>query len=185
MKTLILLIGDIGASNNVAFTEAYRRKRKGAAELWIAGHDDETVRRAASRVLPDAASAVAEARGTSLPVEVWVNPEEADAAALHALLASRDRLRINLLWNSRNAGYLLTKQGGARKKPDLLLDVGVEESTNGTKRIAWGKKPGTQDLFIPLSRELWIRGRSYPTGMPSMTAGKIDLDALKAAASLI
>ncbi len=41
-RPLILLIGDIGATNNVAFTEAYRRRRKGAADLWIVGHDDET-----------------------------------------------------------------------------------------------------------------------------------------------
>jgi hypothetical protein len=184
-KSLILLIGDIGASNNVAFTEAFRRKRMGAAELWIAGHDDETARRAASRVLPDVGAAIADATRTGLPVEVWVNPEEAGAAVLKALLASRDRLRINVLWSTRNAGYLFPKQGGAQNKPDLLLDVGVEESANGTRRIAWGMKPGAQDLFVPLSKDLWIHGKSYPTGMPSVTSGNVDLEALRAAASLL
>ena len=184
-KALILLIGDIGESNNVAFTEAYRRKRAGAAELWIAGHEDETVRRVATRVQPDPVAAIAEAVQSSLPVEVWVNPENTGTEVLKVLLASRDTLRINLLWSTRNAGYLLLKLTAAQKKPDLLLDVGVDESANGTRRIAWGMKPGSQDLFIPLSKDLWIHGRSYPTGMPSMPGGKINLDEVKAAAAVL
>ncbi len=183
-KALILLVGEIAETNNVVFTEAYRRKRKGAAELWVTGHDDETVRRAGSRVLPDLSTAIAEALGTGLPVEVWVNPAHADAGTLKALLENRDKLRINLLWDTRNAGYLIGKQRPAQKKPDLLLDVGVEESENGTRRIVWGMKPGRQDLFIPLAKELWINGRSYPTAMPVVTSGKIDLEGVKAAAEL-
>ena len=89
------------------------------------------------------------------------------------------------LWSTRNAGYLLLKLTAAQKKPDLFLDVGVEESANGTRRIAWGMKPGSQDLFIPLSKDLWIHGRSYPTGMPSMPGGKINLDEVKAAAAVL
>lgn len=45
-------------------------------------------------------------------------------------------------------------------------------------------KPGRQDLFIPLAKELWINGPSYPTAMPVVTSGKIDLEGVKAAAEL-
>jgi hypothetical protein len=179
-KKLILLIGDIASSNNVAFTEAYRKRRQGAAELWIAGHDGESARRAATRIFPDARAALAEALASGFAVEVWVNPEESGNSALEDLLAAEDRIQVHLLWNSRNAGYLFLRQGEAPRMPDLLLDVGVEESTNGTKRISWGKKAGAQDLFIPLPREWWFQGRSHPTGMPPVQSGTIQSDSLKA-----
>jgi ferredoxin len=184
-RQLIILIGDIGATNNVAFTEAYRRKRKGAADLWIAGHDDETSRRAASRVIADAQTALSEALVTGAPVEAWVNPEAAPTGALDALLGAREKVRVLVLWSSRNAGYLFTRQTPAQKSADLFLDVGVEEATNGAPRIAWGKKQGDEDLFIPLPRDFWIMGRSHPTGMPSTTSGTIDLEALKEAAAIL
>jgi ferredoxin len=182
---LIVLIGDIGDTNNVAFTEAYRRRRKGSADLWIAGHDSETSRRAASRVFSDIGAALSEALAVGSPVEVWVNPEAAPAGALEALRAVREKLAIRLLWNSRNAGYLFARRTPVKKSPDLLLDVGVEEATNGTRRVAWGKKRGDEDLFIPLQVEHWILGRSHPTGMPSSTSGTIDLSALREAAALL
>jgi ferredoxin len=184
-RPLILLIGDIGATNNVAFTEAYRRRRSGKADLWIAGHDDETARRAASRVISDVRAALVEALAGGSPVEVWVNPEAAPVGALDALLGMKDRLQINLLWNSRNAGYLFTRQTPAKNTPDLYLDVGVEETRNGAPRIAWGKKQGDEDIFIHLSREHWILGRSHPTGLPAATSGVIDLQAVKEAAALL
>ena len=121
-----------------------------------------------------------------LRVAAWVNPEEAPVGSLDALLAARGKLDVQLFWSSRNAGYLFTRQTPARAAADLYLDVGVEESMNGTRRIAWGKKrKGDEELFIPLARELWILGRSHPTGMPSTTAGKIDLEALKETAALL
>jgi hypothetical protein len=89
------------------------------------------------------------------------------------------------LWNDRNSGYLFPRQAAAKRAPDLVLDIGVEGSANGARRIAWGRKPGIQDLFIPLAKELWINGTSYPTAMPSVTSGNIDLEALKAAAELL
>jgi ferredoxin len=180
VKPLILLIGDIAASNNVAFTEAYRKRRQGFAELWIAGHDDETARRAADRVISDVQAALAEAAASGSTAEVWVNPEEAPAGVLDSLLAVQDKVRIHLLWNSRNAGYLFVRQSTMQHAADLLLDVGVEESANGTKRIVWGRKTGAEDLFIPLPREWWLMGRSHPTAMPPVQTGTIQADALKA-----
>ncbi len=188
-RKLILLLGDIGAANNVAFTEAYRLRRKGGADLWIAGHDDETSRRAASRVIADVRAALSESLATGAAVEVWVNAEEASGGALDALLDVGAKARVMVLWNSRNAGYLFARQttspAPAAKVPDLYLDVGVEEAPNGTRRIAWGKKRGNEEVFIPLSVDHWILGRSHPTGMPSTSAGEVDREALKAAAALL
>ena len=172
-KPLIVLVGDIAASDNVTFTEAYRRRRKSAAELWIAGHDDEVARRVASRVEPDVALAMKDAAANGSPVEVWVNPQEAGIEVLESIVGIRDKAQINLLWNSRNAGYLFTRQSPSTNKPDLILDVGVDELTNGTTRVVWGTKPAAKALFIPLSRDMLILGRSHPTAMPSTSAGSI------------
>ncbi|HET6450647.1 MAG TPA: FAD-dependent oxidoreductase [Spirochaetia bacterium] len=184
-RELLVLIGDIGGTNNVAFTEAYRQRRAGSAELWVLGHDDEVARRAAKRVIPDAAQGISEALKTDAAVIACVNPQTAPAGVLEALLASADKLQVRLYWGSRNAGYLFAKQAAAAAAPDLYLDVGVEEPTNGVRRLAWGKKRGDEELFIPLSREHWILGRSHPTGLPSVEHGKLDLKALQEAASLI
>jgi NAD-dependent dihydropyrimidine dehydrogenase PreA subunit len=184
-RELILLIGDIGASNNVAFTEAYRRRRGGSADLWILGHDDEPSRRAARRVISDVAAGIEEAMKTGSPVIAWVNPEKAPEGALEALLSAPERLQVQLYWSSRNAGYLFTRQTFPNGKSDLYLDIGVEEPTNGVKRIAWGKKQGDEELFIALPREHWVLGRSHPTGMPAVTDGKLDPQALNQAAALL
>ncbi len=205
-RTLILLIGNIEESNNVAFTEAYRRRRAGTADLWIAGHESEPARRAASRLFADPAEALREAQreaGTAgMCIEVWVNPQES-GAALEPLLAARagagKAARVLLLWNARNAGYLLARQAAAaqpsaaaQKKPDLILDIGVmaagpqtSAAANGAKRIVWGLRAESRDLSIPLSRELWTCGRSHPTGQPPVESGRIDTSALEAAAALV
>ncbi len=182
---LIVLIGDIEATNNVAFTEAYRRRRAGTADLWILGHDSETAQRAASRVIADVRAGMDEALAAGSRVVAWVNPESAPAGALEALLPVREKLEIQLFWSSRNAGYLFSRQTPLKGTPDLYLDIGVEEATNGAQRIAFGKKQGDEAMFIPLPRELWIHGRSYPTGMPSMSSGTINVEALKEAAALL
>jgi formate dehydrogenase major subunit len=184
-KPLIVLVGDIAASNNVTFTEAYRRQRKGAATLWIAGHDDEVARRVAARVEPDVALALKDAAASGSPVEVWVNPQEAGIEVLESIIAIREKAQINLLWNSRNAGYLFTRQSPSTNKPDLILDVGVEALTNGTTRIVWGMKPAAKALFIPLSRDMLILGRSHPTAMPSTSSGSVSIDELKAVTALL
>jgi hypothetical protein len=136
-------------------------------------------------VIADVGAALAEALASGSPVEVWVNPEAAPVGALDSILGARDRMTINLLWNSRNAGYLFLRQTQMKDTPDLYLDIGLEETRNGAPRIAWGKKRGDEDLFIPLSRELWLQGRSHPTGMPPTTSGAIDLKAVKEAAALL
>jgi len=177
-----ILVGDIASSNNVAFTEALRQRRQGLIDLWIACHDDEAARRAASRVEPDLAGALRDALASGVPVEVMVSPENAPSSALETLLAVRSRVRVFLLWSSRNAGYIFKRTatlGKRVRKPDLLLDVGAEGPSNGTPRISWGMSAGKEELFIPLARELWLRGRSHPTGRESVQAGEITDGALR------
>jgi formate dehydrogenase major subunit len=177
-----ILVGDVAASNNVAFTEAMRQRRQGLIDLWIACHDDQTARRAASRVEPDLAAALTDAMASGSPIEVMVSPENASTRVLETLLAVRSSVRVFLLWSSRNAGYLFSRTaapGRRAKKPDLILDVGVENGLNGTPRISWGMTPGKEELFIPLARELWLQGRSHPTGREAVQAGAITGGALK------
>jgi len=184
-RPLVILVGDIAFTNNVAFTEAFRRRRAGDAELWIAGHDDETARRAADRVFPDVAAAADAAVERGTPVEIWVNPEESRAGALKALQPVRGRARVHLLWSSRNAGCLAGKQKAPKRKPDLYLDVGVEDGANGDTRIVWGCRKPAKGLFIPLPRELWIYGASHPTGLPAAAGPAVDMEAVRKAAAVI
>jgi formate dehydrogenase major subunit len=199
VDTLCVLVGDVSASNNVAFTEAYRMRRAGLLDLWIIGQDDEVARRTASRVVPGfdgLPGALAEAAADGKALEILLNPEEIHRAAgaagektvLEAVrkAAAEGNARITLLWNERNAGYLLSRVAGAAGKagkPDLILDVGVEDATK-TRRVVWGKKAPAGALFMPLPRDLWIRGTSYPSGRARLTVGEVNGHAAEAAAAL-
>jgi hypothetical protein len=194
-KGIRILVGDIADSNNVAFTEAYRLRREGVADLWAVAPGEpnaETATRAASKVFPaltDLKTAIEEGAAKAAVIVV-VNPEEirgkggagAEKSVLDALQAAQTagKARVVLLWNSRNAGYLfgrLTAKGSKKPpaKPDLLLDVGIEEPTNGVKRIVWGKKQPADALFIPLPVAMWARGRSHPTGREAIQTGTVDV----------
>ena len=201
-----ILVGTIAESNNVAFTEAYRLRREGVADLWMVAPGEantETARRAASKSSPrstDLEAAIEEAAAKAAVIVV-VNPEEtrskngaeAEGKVLDVLAAAREagRARVVLLWNSRNAGYLFGRLAAdglvkAPKKPDLLLDAGIEEPTNGVKRIVWGKKQADgAALFIPLPVDLWIKGRSHPAGSDAIQAGPVDSGSLRRAAALL
>jgi ferredoxin len=200
-----VMVGDIEDSNNVAFTEAYRLRREGVADLWLVAPgqaNPETAARVASRVFPalnDLAKAIDEAAAKAAVIVV-VNPQEtrskssadAEKKLLDVLVAARDagKARIVLLWNARNAGYLFGRLAaagatGAKKlpaKPDLLLDAGIEEPTNGVKRVVWGRKAAEgAAAFIPLPVNLWTGGRFHPTGRESFAAGPASSEALAAA----
>jgi formate dehydrogenase major subunit len=179
-----ILVGDIASSHNVVFTEAVRQQRQGSILLWVAGYDDEVMRRTAARVDADLAGALHDALATGAPVELAVSPENAPARALEVLLAVRSRVRVLLYWSTRNAGYLLRRtaaSGRSPAQPDLLLDVGVEAGMNGTRRIAWETTPASADLLIPLARELWLRGRWHPSGREGVQTGEIAEESLKEA----
>jgi hypothetical protein len=135
--------------------------------------------------MADAATGLKEAAASGADLEVWVNPQESGSAVLEELLGIRGKARILLLWNARNAGYLLTRQSADHRTPDLLLDIGVERAAGSVKRVSWGHQVNDRDLAIPLPRSLWTHGRSHPTGAPTVSNGTVDLDALKAAAGLL
>ncbi len=195
--TLCILIGDVASSNNVAFTEAYRMRRQGLLDLWIVGSDGEVAERTASRVIPELsglAGALLEAAKAGRTVEALVNPEEisrvhgsaGEKTVIEALTASGGplKIRVTLLWNGRNAGYLFGRIAAAHgsaplmARPDLLLDAGVEGSVSGMKRISWGRKKEERALSIPLPVELWTRGKSYPSGREMLQIGGIDEEGL-------
>ncbi len=199
-NTVCLMVGDIASSNNVAFTEVYRMRRQGLIEPWIVGHDDEVARRVASKVEPDlsklkAILEIASKEGKT--VEVLVNPEaiherhgkRAEKAVLEALSAAgaAGNHRVTLLWNCRNSGYLLSQVHKATLagKHDLYLDAGIDDGDASAKRIVWGRGNGEKTLSIPLPLELWIRGRSYPSGRESLRIGSIDEEGLAALTLLL
>jgi hypothetical protein len=200
-ETVCILVGDVSSSNNVAFTEAYRLSRLGAIDLWIVGHDDDVARRTASKVMPDLSQlkdAVKSAVGDLKKVDILVNPEEThrlhgkagQKTVLDALAEfGGEGLRVTLLWNRRNSGYLLSKVAGVkserkRGKPDIFLDVGVEDGITA-HRIVWGMKTAEKSLTIPLATELFVKGRTYPSGQESLQIGSVDVEGLRSLSLLL
>jgi ferredoxin len=194
-----ILVGDVAAANNVIFTEAYRERREGKADLWIAGMDaaDPASARAASRLQPslEALPDMLADASAAPSVTVFVNPVEllktagraGEKAVLDALerAAARGTMSVVTLWNERNAGYLfgcIAAGAPVPKRPDLVLDVGTGMKAAGAKVIAWGLSPRDADLYLPLSREYWLAGRMHPSGSESIVAGEVDRESLRAAA---
>jgi hypothetical protein len=80
-------------------------------------------------------------------------------------VAAKGSARVLLLWNERNAG--------------------AEANGFSRKAIVWGRKRTDRSLFVPLPREAWISGKSYPTGMESVQAGVVDGELFKSLALLL
>jgi hypothetical protein len=200
-----ILVGNVAATNNVVFTEAYRERRERTADLWIAGLDDAdpASARAASRREPSLEALpalLADAAKAGAAVTVYVNPVEllkaggkaVEASVLEALEnAARTGapgsgvVRVVPLWNERNAGYLFGRlaadgRPAAPAQPDLVLDVGTGTDAGGAKLIAWGLSPRTADLYLPLAKEFWLGGRTYPSGREPLVAGEVDVEGLGA-----
>ena len=191
---LCLIVGDLAASHNVAFTEAYRMRKAGFSGLWICGHGDAVARRVADRVFPGA-EGIAEAMETALAdgrsLEVLSAPEallrslgkagESTALAALGKAAASGRARITLYWSGRNGGFLfpLLSRDGRTPKPtaaeaDLLLDVGVKDGTVKGRRVVWANRGEEAALYLPLGHDAWIRGTSIVSGRGSISLGKVD-----------
>ena len=198
-----ILVGDVAASNNVIFTEAYRQRRERTADLWIVGMDaaDPASARAASRLEPSLGALpalLADAAKAGAAVTVYVNPAEllktggktAEATVLDALdraarPGARGVVRVVPLWNERNAGYLFGRLAGngrpeAPAKPDLVLDAGTGVKADGAKLVAWGLSPRAADLYLPLPRGFWLGGRTHPSGSEPVVTGEVDVEGLGA-----
>ncbi len=144
---IVLLAGNLDESNNVAFTECLRWKRRTGGALWAAGLRASIYARHFDRLFPgpaDLAAALQEAAAAGGRVEVLLNPQElarlggreTERQVLAALLpaaaaASRAAgVRVTLFWNARNGGCLLRRlaeagpeAGGA---PGEAAPAGVE-----------------------------------------------------------
>jgi hypothetical protein len=202
-----ILVGDVAASNNVVFTEAYRERRERVADLWIVGMDDPASTRAASRLEPSLAplpALLADAGARGAAVTVLVNPVEllkaggnaAESSVLDALVnaartgthgagGSGVAVRVVTLWNERNAGYLFSRLAESGRppgpaKPDLVLDAGTGADAAGAKLVAWGLSPRAADLYLPLAKEFWLGGRTHPSGREPLVAGEVDVEGLGA-----
>ncbi len=194
-----ILVGDIGASNNVAFTEAWRERRQSGTDLWIVGAPvgDIASSRAASLFEPslEALPALLERAGASgSRVIVVANPQQlreahGEAGQKLVLDCLAGAAGVELLWNDRNAGYLLGKlaeDGGPRRpagaKPDLLLDVCMDGTTvadGAARTIAWGLAPRKADLFVPVPREALLGGWAHTSASGAVRIGEIDGERLK------
>ncbi len=156
---LLLIVGGLEESNNVAFTECLAIGRERNYPLWSVGAMDPVYRRCFDRFFTDLgilAEVLEEAQTTGVDrVEVLLNPEQilSDSGknkekvvlqALHSVLAEdvkpmkgKPKLHLTLFWGSRNAGYLLRSLNGtdrSKSKADLLLEVGPEPQFHSPER---------------------------------------------------
>lgn len=118
------------------------------------------------------------------PEEIWSRGgAETERKVLDALVVARDagKARVVLLWNARKAGCLFGRLiAGTRKppaNPDLLLDAGIEESTDGVRRTVWGRQADGAAAFILLPVSLWIGGSSHSTGRDPFRSGRVAVEA--------
>lgn len=158
-RRLLLIAGDLEASNNVAFTDCLTVAGERNYPLWRVGALDPVYRRFFDRSFSDSgvlAEALEEARAAGADrVEVLLNPEQIlkvsgkkkEKAVLQALQSAlaedankvkgKAKMSLTLFWNSRNAGYLLRSLNGSNRsksKADLLLEVGPEPQFHNPER---------------------------------------------------
>jgi formate dehydrogenase major subunit len=193
----VLLVGDLEEANNVAVTDCLTAARRGHLRIWPPGRAGAAAARAAERGWPELA-ALGEAIGQAVRekgrLRILVNPEELrggygpglEARVAEILLEAEaaGRAQVLLLWNSRNAGYLL-RTLSERKLPicrdlgfDLLLDVGgeIREALGQRQFVRWGRKADNARLFIPLSEAYWRRGSMEPSGRAPLKAGRLAIE---------
>ena len=191
---VVFLVGDLEEANNVAVTDCLTASRRGRLVLWTAGHAGPAAARAAVRSwteLDGLGEAIEQASRETGSLRVLVNPEELrdgygpaleeQVVAVLLEAASSGRADVVLLWNSRNAGYLLRRLAELQLPLcrdlsfDLLLDVGgeIREALGQRRFVRWGRKADNAHLFIPLSEAYWRKGTMEPSGRPPLNAGKL------------
>ncbi len=121
----VLVVGDVELTNNVAYTEVYRLKKAGLFDMWVVGYTSASVDRLADRVLEEGLSDAGSFKAVVKDalkvggVDILINPEgivngfgnsvEGDVIDVLGEYAGRNDVRITLLWNGRNSGYLMRK----------------------------------------------------------------------------
>jgi NADPH-dependent glutamate synthase beta subunit-like oxidoreductase/NAD-dependent dihydropyrimidine dehydrogenase PreA subunit/ferredoxin len=194
---IVLLVGDLEEANNVAVTDCLTAARRGQVAIWTAGRPGVAAARVAERNWPqlaDLREAVEGAGGEKGRLRIVVNPEELrggygpvleEQTASVLLKAARSgRADVLLLWNSRNAGYLLRKLNELKIPVcrdlsfDLLLDVGgeIREALGQRQFVRWGRKADNARLFIPLPEDYWRYGHMEPSGRPPLDNGRLKIN---------
>jgi len=194
---VVLLVGDMEEANNVAVTDCLAASHRGPLALWTAGRAGPAAARAEARswpVLDELGEAIEQASSKTGSLRILVNPEELrsgygpaleEQIAAFLLKAARSgRADLVLLWNSRNAGYLLRRLAELQLPLcrdlsfDLLLDVGgeIREALGQRRFVRWGRKADNAQLFIPLSEDYWRKGTMEPSGRPQLKAGKLKIN---------
>ncbi|MBA7531895.1 hypothetical protein ES705_24120 [subsurface metagenome] len=198
-ERVLIMVGNLEESNNVAFTEALSMHKKYGWQLWGVARRDKLYDRFFSRLIPDPdnlAEIFKSEAGKKRRFDLLINPEEFLKASkasgrskekqlLAALLQSGEQVCTTLFWNSRNAGCLLRslaakKLPGGKQDYDLLIAVGTAD--NDTSRdtfkgrvIELGRKTcGSGGLFIPLPLHLRLQGYTEPSGRNPFRTGVAD-----------
>ncbi len=174
-RSLLVLVGNLEQSNNVAFTECLAAGRQWGTALWYVGELQPEYRRFFDRTfskiddLPKVLEEAAGKRGTR--ADILLNPEEilagkgkrTEKKVLKALLArDEERIGVTLFWSSRNAAYLLRllrslpslkdKAAGGSAGTDLLLEAGpppgFHESVEPSDREESSQEPAESIRII-------------------------------------
>lgn len=195
-ERVLILVGDLEQSNNVAFTEALAMNKKYGWLLWGVARQDRLYDRFFSRLISDPdelAEILKSEAGKKRRLDLLINPEEFLKASgrgkekrlLGALLRNRERVCTTLFWNSRNAGYLL-RSLAAKKLPegkqdyDLLIAAGADNTTFKGRVIELGRKAAGNGIFIPLPLPIWLQGYTEPSGRSPFRTGVVDTRILAA-----
>lgn len=150
-ERVLILVGNLEQSNNVAFTEALSMQKKRGWQLWGVARQDRLYDRFFSRLIPDTdelAEVFKSEAGKKRRLDLLINPEEFLKASkaskasnrsqekrlFQTLLQSGEQVCTTLFWNSRNAGYLLRslavkKLPEGKQNCDLLITVGTDSET--------------------------------------------------------
>lgn len=198
---VLILVGNLEESNNVAFTEALSMHKKYGWQLWGVARQDKLYDRFFSRLIPDSDYLeeifISEA-GKKQRLDLLINPEEFLKASkasgrgkekrlVGTLLRSGEQLCTTPFWNSRNAGYLLRslaakKLPGGKQDYDLLIAVGADSNTYMAtfkgRVIELGRKATGSGFFIPLPLPLWLHGYTEPSGRTPFRTGVVDTRSL-------
>ncbi len=182
----VVIVGSVEDTNNVAYTEVYRLKREGSFGMWVVGCETASTDRVADRVSSgvEGLSSLRDILEDALKiggVDVLVNPEGVVrdyGSGIERLIISvlkdyrgRNDVRVTLLWNGRNSGYLmrrvksfyegLAKSDGLRERLVALmgkadfavyvgyrgnfrgpnLDAGQVLDVKGLPLVVFGKNP--------------------------------------------
>jgi len=193
-ERVLILVGNLEESNNVAFTEALSMHKKYGCQLWGVARQDKLYDGFFSSLIPDPdelAEIFKSEAGKKRRLDLLINPEEflktsgrsREKQLLGTLLKAGEQICTTLFWNSRNAGCLL-RSLAAKKLPeekrdfDLLITVGanidISRATfKATSRATFKatSRATFKDRVIELGRKASGSGLFIPIPLPLWLQG--------------